>query len=63
MRNRIKLGMDRVGNITKDLPLGQRSLTGYSPWGHKESDITEGLSTHAHVYVHNNNLLIENLCL
>ena len=24
---------------------GQRSLAGYSPWGHKESDTTEGLST------------------
>ena len=24
---------------------GQRSLVGYSPWGHKESDTTEGLST------------------
>ena len=23
---------------------GQRSLAGYSPWGHKESDTTEGLS-------------------
>ena len=23
---------------------GQRSLTGYSPWGHKESDMTETLS-------------------
>ena len=22
---------------------GQRSLAGYSPWGHKESDMTEGL--------------------
>ena len=22
---------------------GQRSLVGYSPWGHKESDMTEGL--------------------
>ena len=22
--------------------LGQRSLVGYSPWGHKESDRTEG---------------------
>ena len=21
---------------------GQRSLVGYSPWGHKESDMTEG---------------------
>ena len=25
---------------------GQRSLVGYSPWGHKESDTTEQLSTH-----------------
>ena len=24
---------------------GQRSLVGYSPWGHKESDMTGGLST------------------
>ena len=26
-------------------PHGQRSLAVYSPWGHKESDITEQLST------------------
>ena len=25
---------------------GQKSLMGYSPWGHKESDTTEHLSTH-----------------
>ena len=25
---------------------GQRSLVGYSPWGHKESETTERLSTH-----------------
>ena len=25
---------------------GQRSLAGYSPWGPKESDTTEGLSVH-----------------
>ena len=25
---------------------GQRSLVGYSPWGHKESDMTERLGTH-----------------
>ena len=24
---------------------GQKSLAGYSPWGHKESDMTEQLST------------------
>ena len=26
-------------------PHEQRSLAGYSPWGHKESDMTERLST------------------
>ena len=29
-------------------PHGQRSLAGYSPWGHKELDTTEGLSTAPH---------------
>ena len=29
-------------------PHGQRCLAGYSPWGHKESDTTEGLSTAQH---------------
>ena len=24
---------------------GQRSLAGYSPWGHKESDVTEHICT------------------
>ena len=27
---------------------GQRSLAGYSPWGHKKSDMTEQLSTAQH---------------
>ena len=31
-------------------PHGQRSLVGYSPWDHKESDMTERLSTAPHVY-------------
>jgi len=26
-------------------PHGQRSLAGYSPWDHKESDMTERIST------------------
>ena len=26
-------------------PHGQKSLAGYRPWGHKESDMTEQLST------------------
>jgi len=30
---------------------GQRSLAGYSPWGHKESDMTEHyVYTHTHIY-------------
>ena len=29
---------------------GQRSLAGYCPWGHKESDTTEQLSMHTHVH-------------
>ena len=28
--------------------LGQRRLVGYSPWGHKESDMTEWLTLHFH---------------
>ena len=30
-------------------PHGQRSLVGYSPWGRKESDTTEQLSTAQHI--------------
>ena len=30
-------------------PHGQRSLVGYSPWGHKESDMTEGV---IYTYIH-----------
>ena len=30
-------------------PHGQRGLAGYSPWGGKESDTTEGLSAAQHV--------------
>ena len=29
--------------------LWKSSLVGYSPWGHKESDTTEGMSRHAHI--------------
>ena len=31
-------------------PHGQRSLVDYSPWGRKESDTTEQLSTAQHTY-------------
>ena len=29
---------------------GQRSLAGYRPWARKESDTTEGLSTHTYIF-------------
>ena len=32
---------------------GERSLAGYRPWGHKESDMTEQLNTaHTCVYIY-----------
>ena len=31
---------------------GQRSLVGYNPWGHKEVDTTELLSTYTYIYTH-----------
>ena len=31
---------------------GQRSLVDYSPWGHKESDMTEGMPTHIVTSLH-----------
>ena len=34
--------------------LGWRRLVGYSPWGHKESDMTEPLHFHCYVYRSNN---------
>ena len=30
---------------------GERSLAGYSPWGHKESDTTKQLNTHIYVWM------------
>ena len=32
-----------------EYPHGQRSLAGYSPWGHKELDTAERLSTAQHM--------------
>ena len=32
---------------------GQRSLVGYSPWGHKDLDVTDRLThTHTHTHMH-----------
>ena len=38
---------------------GQRSLTGYSPWGHKEMDTTEQLSMQAHMHINTVPLIME----
>ena len=37
-------------------PHGQRNLVGYSPWGLKESDRNERLSTHTHTHTHTHTL-------
>ena len=43
-------------------PYGQRSLEGYSPWGRKESDMTEQLSIAQHIiYEIDANILKKNL--
>ena len=34
---------------------GQRSMVGYSPWGHKESDTTEQMNTHTHNHTKSRN--------
>ena len=39
------LGRSPRGGHCLENPHGQRSLAGYSPWGHKESEMTEKLST------------------
>ena len=33
-------------------PHGQRRLVGYNPWGRKEKDMTEQLSTAQHLFMH-----------
>ena len=40
---------------------GQRSLTDYSPWSHKESDMTGQLTVHTHTHTHNNTLYLVGL--
>ena len=42
---------------------GQRSLALYSPWGHKELDMTEQLNTQIHVLIQKGKLAILPMCL
>ena len=43
-------------------PHGQRSLVSYSPWGHKESDMTERLSTAPALYLIFSEITISLVC-
>ena len=38
---------------------GKRSLAGYSPWGHKESDMTEHTHTHTHTHTRRGQIEIQ----
>ena len=40
--------METHSSILAGKSHGQRNLVGYSPWGHKELDMTEQLNMHAH---------------
>ena len=44
-------------------PHAQRSLAGYSPWGRKESDMTEQLSAHTHIVTRSFVLLCVCVCV
>ena len=46
-----KIPWRRNGNFLPRKPHGQRSLAGYSPWGHKQLDMTERL-TLLHCFFH-----------
>ena len=39
---------------------GQRSLAGYSPWGRKESDMTEATEAHTHTHTNTQNQFSKN---
>ena len=42
--------------LTWKIPWTEETRAGYSPWGHKESDMTERLSTHTHTHTHTHTL-------
>ena len=42
----LEKGMATHSSILAGKSHGQKSLVGYSLWGHKEPDMTESLSTH-----------------
>ena len=44
--NPLEKGMATLSSILAWNPQEQRNLVGFSPWGRKELDMTERLSTH-----------------
>ena len=46
----LEKGMAMYSSILAGEIHGQRSLAGYSPWGHKESDTTEQLNNRARTH-------------
>ena len=44
----LEKGVATHSSILPEESQGQRSLAGYSPWGRKESDMTEQLTTQCH---------------
>ena len=55
----LEKGMATHSSILAGKFQGQRSLVGYSPWGHRESDMTEQIThactrTHTHTHTHTN---------
>ena len=49
--NLLEKGMATHSSFLPRESHGQRSLVGYRPWGHKESDMTEQL-THTSIIAH-----------
>ena len=50
-------GMQPTPVFLPENAYGQRSLAGYSPWGHKESDTTKQLSTAQSSYTEQDSLV------
>ena len=53
----LQLGYKNATSILPGKFHGQKSVVGYSPWSHKELDMTEQLSMHAHTFLLDSELL------
>ena len=57
-RETVPLILFKDSSISSGKSHGQRSLAGYSPWGCKESDMTERLTFALLIYAVNNDILL-----